>query len=1726
VNVEDLNISTIAQEPECESGRAPSPLEGRRERARVSGGPIRVSEGDIERIHALYVSGLNLRAWEICQRIGPLRDWVGADARIMAGRLAANLGGMRLGQWFHLLAFRDEPNHANANYYFARRLMDRRGPYAAWQFIKARNDVVEGAKDAPVTVRADWLALGASTAATFRDFGTAEALMARAEKMSPERAWLHVERSFIFGQQDRHEEALASARRALELSACYRPAVQQAAHILMHLNRDEEAVALLRDAAARTESAPIVAQLAAILSEANKHEEARALWERVAELSPLADRDYVRFLAARRSDAAYDCGDYAAAAALAKEASAGKAWKGTFHAQIAERLSQDPTGKRRVELSVGFVQQHHMTCAPATLSALSGYWGRPAEHLGIVEAICYDGTPAHSERAWAESQGYVCREFRVTWDAAVALIDSGVPFTLATVEVTSAHLQAVIGYDARRHTLLIRDPTWKYTGEGLADGMEERYKSTGPRGMAMVPSERRELLEGLELPEAGLYDRFNELQRALVGHRREEAAAAYAAMGAEAPGHRLTLWAKRSLATYDADPLAQLAAIDELIKLFPDDQMLQLQRLGYLRHLARRADLLETLGRMCQNPKNDPVFRQQYAQELAADARELPRAMKLLGKCLRYRPTDPLNYFYLAGMLWDRRRFEDALELYRFAACLNDKDDYLASTYFNAARFFKKAEEALGLLRDRFKRFAGRSAGPTRTLFQALASVDRTPEAFEVVEEGLRRRPTDAEVSLHAADAYARYANFGRAAELLTASKANAHPAQYRRARAALANYKGELASALEQWQKVLESEPLALDAHETVARLLAETRGREAAIAHLREATARFEHHYPLFQVYLQWLRNEDQAQYEGVVRRLLESRPADAWLVRELALSLLRQARVEEAAAAAAESLRLEPEHTSSHSVAARVYAVAGRVEDAKRHARRALELSIDNEGAMAELIDLCATPDERREALRFFCDQLVKQVTSGDGLLAYRQVASGTLDNEETLRTLDEALAARPDLWHAWSAKARQLADMSRFDEAVEVLRQATQRFPLLPRIWLDLAAVQAVRGDRAGEAESLTKALQIAPGWGPAVRQLANARAREGNFAEAKRLLEGAIAWAPLDPLNYGEIAEIEWKLGERESAAERLRKTLNLAPTYDWAWGMLKQWGAELKRPGLAAELARELTVKRAGEGKSWFLLARTIEGEGPDVLAQRLAAIDHALKLEPLEVDYHDFRAVVLAHTGRWDEALGACSPVAFASSPVRLRGRAAWLTAMRGDLEGAIEQMRRVVMDDPRYVWGWTMLAQWHREQNQNEGYAQSARQLAVLAPLDATSWGYLGDALERQRDLAGAAASYRRAFELDPQYTFGAYGAFDTQLQAGDLAGARATLALIARHAPGSLTSARRVQLLAAERDQPGAVEALKELCQLEEVHGGAAKLALDAINHAGWRGAAERVLELALGQPTVSPTIAEEWVRRKGQAGAWRDVEKMLDKLRAAGPDPQTDLDGRSCRPATFAYMEALCAAKQEGRLLRFAKRNRERLAHDNLYWGVLGGSLTSLRLHKRAVKWMADWEQRLAAEGGDPARRGGPVEQWMLANLNNGLRSLGRHDEAARVTERALGLKGDSMEVTLRLWRAVDRAAAGRFDDVAGVLERYARDSLSDYQRFLRDLAGAAAAQEKAGFAGARRALARLVAGAPGFVRNKALLGAYRMAIRAIGGRGGWAGRIWRVLKYLGTVNVGH
>ncbi|MDQ3090630.1 MAG: C39 family peptidase [Actinomycetota bacterium] len=691
----------------------------------------------VARVRALYDAGQFCSAWDTLRAERPVEAWTSATERILLARVLMQIGSTRRSRRELFRAWEENPTDAEACQYHAMTLLQRRGPLAAMQFMDAAGSFETASEE----LRADWLLTRSNVSGALRDFVQAERWQRAAEALSPTHPWLWVQRAPLRMQGDAFAEAETWARKSLSLQPWYRPAVQQLAHLLQLQSRDDEALALLKEAGERLESGSVLGQLSALQGELGDDEGAiHSLW-RALELSPGLERRGFEWFAGALSDAVYKLGDRARAVELAELST--HPWMKKVAARMATA-----TDLRRVVLPVPFVRQHHVTCAPATLAALSAFWRMPADHVSVAEEICYDGTPARSERKWGNDHGFIALEFTVDWDSAVALLGRGIPFTLTTTETSTAHLQAIVGFDASRRTFLIRDPSNRFLAEADADAMFERYVSTGPRGMVLLPLLEAARLVGISLPDAALYDDLFAIQMALEAHDRARAGELQARMAASAPDHRLTIDAMLSLAGYDADRRARLRCAEQLVARYPDVPRLALMKSSYSQDLVSEPDRVAELEALALKPKADPDVLLAYATELSGDARRLPEADFLLRRGVRKSPESAQGYATLARVRHAQGRREEALVLRRAAACLAHKNERYAYQYFAEAQALGRVDEALAFLDDRFQRFGHKSGAACETLISALTDMDRTGDALNVLELGLQRARDDGDLRL------------------------------------------------------------------------------------------------------------------------------------------------------------------------------------------------------------------------------------------------------------------------------------------------------------------------------------------------------------------------------------------------------------------------------------------------------------------------------------------------------------------------------------------------------------------------------------------------------------------------------------------------------------------------------------------------------------------------------------------------------------------------------------------------------------------------------------------------------------------------------------------------------------------------------------------------------------------------------------------------------------------
>lgn len=1585
-----------------------------------------IASEQIEKVENLYDRGLLLQAYAIAESFAPIETWRGTEARLLAGRLAFHLGNPRLAQALYLQAWRRDRQNAEAKNYYVCYTLNTKGILATWEYLQT----AEYLTDATSKQQADWLCWRVFVLTQMRDFEAAELWLERAAQIAPSYLWVEIQRSHLLQAQDRYPEALAIAQNSLVQNPQQRVLIETIADLYVLLDRDREALELLTAASQTMEFGSILAQLAQLQIELGMYDGAHESYKRFEELSPLIDKHAHEWLVAGKLQTAYYKNDFTNAIAYARQINH------PSYKNVEEQLNQS-TGKR-VILPIGFIHQHHKTCAPATLATIAQFWQVPAEHLEIADRICYDGTSRLSQRNWGEGNGFIVREFTITWESAIALIDRGIPFSLSTQQATDAHLQTVIGYDSRLRLLIVRDPFQRYMINYDIDRLLEHQRMSGPEGMVLVPIAHSSLLADIELSDTKLYDLINEMALALEINNRELAKDIYQQLEREVPNHRLTQLSAMTLANYDGDRTAYFNGIQKLLEKYPDNINLLVSKIHLLAELSRRTEQLQLLEQISKNDGH-PIFYYLYGRTLGEDARKHDQAITLLRKALFFMPTNAEIYFTFANILWGQRRFETAFELYRFATCLEDKNESYAIAYFSASIYFKQTEAALQFLIHRFERYGKKSSVPAQILFCAYDQLCLTSEGFDILEQAEKFLPDDGSLLLYKAKAYAKFNKISQAEHLIERAKGRVSEAVWFGVAAQVAMYAGESERALDLYQELIKLDPLSIDCYNAIAQLLAELQDYDAALLFLEEATQRFPFNFAINNLWSLWVYednpNQDLELAEKCLRQLLEiNSDSDVTLVRLVAVLEL-QGRLIEADAAIKTAMQINPFSPIVHSVYGFLCSKENKTREAKSAYKAAIKLSVDFVPAINKLISLTQTEAERREVLAFVYQELGNQVISGEGLLTYGFLARDVLSESELTDQLREGIQARPDLWQSWKALIYQLKLTEQKEEALTLALTATERFPLLPSTWLDLAMVYDELDNIELEIEALQRALEINPRFNEATWQLCYVYINQSNFVASQSILEKAITLSPLEVNNYNLLAEVQWKADKKAEAIANLEKAIALNPSNDWAWNQLSEWTTELEEPDRDLALAYKLTEKRIRDTRSWFKLSQILAQK--EKFPEALEAIERTTALNYRCWDAHELKAKILYFFEEIDLAIAACQPQTSEPVTASLRTFEAALEHKKGNTNRSLKILEQVFINDPSYYHAKEIAATIY-SQKADKYYAREylgvATAMVELEPKNPHGWYYRSQAKRILGDLLGSRADFFRALELNPEYKEGYFVLCDYQLIDRVFDAAAQTIQLLEETCSDQLAPILfcKIRLFIGQRKFLEAQNCLRELCLIEGDE--AASFISEAITMMKEQRLykqIEEVFQSAITDNQVNPLLGAYLINYYTEKNYWRKCEHQIQKM---------ELYSQLWQKAIGEYVIQLANHNQNLRYRAFVFRHKKKLHRETYPWIMVAHSYMLFNDCNGAIAWMKDWQKRV------------DLGSWMLFNLTSALRWVGRDREAKEVSLFAIGLAADNCTTFHLVYLAICAALAGETETAISYLNGIDQTSLDDRERF--------------------------------------------------------------------------
>jgi len=188
---------------------------------------------------------------------------------------------------------------------------------------------------------------------------------------------------------------------------------------------------------------------------------------------------------------------------------------------------------------------------------------------------------------------------------------------------------------------------------------------------------------------------------------------------------------------------------------------------------------------------------------------------------------------------------------------------------------------------------------------------------------------------------------------------------------------------------------------------------------------------------------------------------------------------------------------------------YYKQGRVEDAIRTARRALEIQPDYGVADYNLGNLYAGQGQFELAKKYFEEALRLYPNYADAQTNLGQLIAERGDLDTGIRYFRKAIELNPSISRAYLNLGVALAKQGKLDEAIPPLEQAARLKTDSPEASFYLGSVYAAQNRYSDAAAAFNQALRIQPDFASAHQSLAQLLALQGKKAEAMQHYKEAL-----------------------------------------------------------------------------------------------------------------------------------------------------------------------------------------------------------------------------------------------------------------------------------------------------------------------------------------------------------------------------------------------------------------------------------------------------------------------------------------------------------------------------------------------------------------------------------------------------------------------------------------
>ena len=1277
----------------------------------------------------LEAYGQSAEYWKPSQRLEELSS----DELVLGGRLAVRLGGRRLSRRLFRSAWARNPSDAKVRY-FTQGL--RRGGWKLFDELRKWEGKPE-LEGADANTQASWMASQAVIWASLRDFARAHDSIERAKSFAIKESWVFSCESDVFGLEDRWEEALKSAEISWEMNPGTPYAAHSLGNSLVSLRRIREAAERLSRAAEGCESFE-VAQLACwhlcTLAETVEGEErvrvlrkAEEVAEELSKLAALADRETRGWFARSWLDIAELKDDHTAMERWADEV------RSPFHRKVLENLRKNPHGQR-IRMQFPRAIQKHDECLPTSVASALAVMRTPIDADAMAAELTFGGTAEWAAAEWLERRGLAVRFFPVTPAVANHLIKNEIAFVVTLEGDANAHAVAVLGLDEAAGTLIIHDPSTLRTTEYLLESIGKGEAPLSPRGMAVVPPDKAELLDQL-LPKADAEAAAARMahQRAILLGRPATAREVVKKLVERLPAHPITKLMKGMQAVEDGRVGTALVEFQELLKEFPGSAFVRARLLGCCRSLGDSALMRRTLASVVERGILPGIQSQQawlyppstyvgeYADYLRASAETRERARTLLYGVITIESSCAQAWHVLGDLLWEERDLEGAVLGYRIAAGLATSSEHYARAYCDALANVARQEEGLEWLEKRVQRFGGstRAIATWITWISALEDRGHPERALAACQEARKNHGDSPELLGFVVPFLARMGHWNEAEALLGQLRDAGNSALYHEAAVDFHFRRGELSFALNHAEAWEQESPLSMGAKRELLRLVTKRDGTEAAMERAARWFAEHPGHDDLEQLYSHYLEQASAPRWKryALLRRRVRRNPEDGWAWRAIAFNCIadyeskdergREKLRRRIARLIAECERTAPQDAATMRVRAQWCEAQGEWNEAIEHWMSSIKREPYSMYSYRQVWECLARSgaEQRRELWQKLSAMLLSYPGRLDAaretiMLVARRF--GVAEAEEALSEWKKSRPADPEIVEAYAdILLEQGHGRSDAQRALEMLQPAVDRFPYHPGLRFSLANAQKKLG-KFNEAETTwAEIIRRHPDNSSAQIQLARVHERHGRIDEALKTLASAASG---DPQNV-DICEVQARVLMGAGRYKEARAVVNEAtakfPTsVPWRERAIRLY-ADCGDNDAAVHVAREGIVVHPRGAYLWFLLGTTLNEMGHFAGQGEVeSCLRRSLELNEGLFVAADWLSMILVEHRRYDEAGEVIRRISERlSDPSPAMGRLAWIRRAKGDKQGARGEMVELLREMPWYGWGWSVLIEWLTE-------------------------------------------------------------------------------------------------------------------------------------------------------------------------------------------------------------------------------------------------------------------------------------------------------------------------------------------------------------------------------------------------------------------------------------------